>query len=84
MEGFPPALTVLVDPLLQGLDGHSARAAPLVGEGLLGQLLQKRAQLSPPQAAAEHFAQDSMTKQGFLAAFFLIHVLLLKGDDPGS
>jgi hypothetical protein len=44
---------------------------------LLRQLLECRAEKSPPQSPAEHIAQDGVPKQRFLIPFIIGHEFLL-------
>jgi hypothetical protein len=79
LEGFESAVAVAVQPLLEGFVGNAALTAALVFERPSGQIGKQVAQLSPSEVAAEHFAQDSMSKEGFAGAVIIIHGILLIG-----
>jgi hypothetical protein len=79
LEGFESAVAVAVQPFLKGLVGNAALTAAVVFEGPSGQIGEQVVQLSPPEVAAEHFAEDGMSKESFLGAVIIVHGVLLIG-----
>jgi len=77
LEGFESAVAVAVQPFLEGLMSNAALTAAVVFERPTGEVGEQMAQLSPPEVAAERFAEDGVSKKSFAGAVIIIHEILL-------